>query len=58
MTTTLITGLVGVGMFVLFLGFLVVWVPAPPLILIVLGVTALLVYDFVSELRAEADSDK
>ena len=57
--TTLITGLIGVTLFVLFLGFLVVWVPAPPLIAIVVGVTALLIYDFIGELRAEAkDSEK
>ena len=54
MTRTLITGLIGIGMFVAFLAFLVVWVPAPPLIVIVCGVTALLIYDFVNELRTEA----
>ena len=54
MMMTLITGLIGIALFVAFLGFLIVWVPAPPLIVIVLGVTALLVYDFVNELRAVA----
>jgi xanthosine utilization system XapX-like protein len=54
--TMLITGVIGIGMFVAFLGFLIVWVPAPPLIVIVVGVTALLIYDFVNELRAQAES--
>ena len=54
--TMLITGLIGIGMFVAFLGFLIVWVPAPPLIVIVCGVTVLLIYDFVNELRSQAKS--
>jgi len=53
MITTLITGIIGIGMFVAFLGFLIVWVPAPPLIIIVVGVSALLIYDFVNELRTQ-----
>ena len=56
--TMLITGLIGIAMFVAFLGFLVVWVPAPPLIIIVLGVTALLIFDFVKELREARDAEK
>ena len=52
MLTALITGIVGIAMFAAFLGFMVIWVPAPPLIIIVVGVTALLVYDFVQTLRA------
>jgi hypothetical protein len=54
MTATLITGLIGVVMFMGFLGFLVVWVPALPLIIIVVGVSALLIYDLVNEVRDEA----
>ena len=57
MTAMLITGLIGISMFVAFLGFLIVWVPAPPLIIIVCGVTALLIYDFVSELRSAAGNN-
>ena len=53
MTTMLITGIIGIGMFIAFLGFLLVWVPAPPLIVIACSVTALLIYDFISELRSE-----
>lgn len=52
MLTALITGIIGIVMFAAFLGFMVIWVPAPPLIIIVVGVTALLVYDFVQTLRA------
>ena len=58
MSMTLITGLVGIGMFVAFLGFLLVWVPAPPLIIIVAVVVVLLVYDFVNELRSQAKSGR
>lgn len=47
----LIGGAVGIGLYVAFLGFMLIWVPAPPLIIIVLVVTALLVYDFVQTLR-------
>jgi hypothetical protein len=52
MITALITGLIGIAMLVAFLGFMVVWVKAIPLIIIVVGVVALLVYDFVQTLRA------
>jgi hypothetical protein len=51
-TMTLITGIIGIAMLAAFLGFLLVWVPAPPLIIIVVGVMALLLYDFVNELIA------
>jgi hypothetical protein len=52
MVTALITGLIGIAMLVAFLGFMVVWVKAIPLIIIVVGVISLLVYDFVQTLRA------
>jgi hypothetical protein len=48
---TLITGIIGIAMLGLFLGFMLAWVPAPPLIVIVVGVMALLIYDFVLTLR-------
>jgi hypothetical protein len=51
MIMTLLTGLVGLGMVMAFLGFMVWWVKALPLIVIVVGVMALLVYDFVQTLR-------
>jgi hypothetical protein len=53
---TLITGIIGIAMVAAFLGFLLVWVPAPPLIIIVVGVMVLLVYDLVNELRTQANS--
>jgi hypothetical protein len=51
MIATLITGLIGIAGVMAFLGFMLVWVPAPPLIIIVVGVMLLLVYDFVQTLR-------
>jgi hypothetical protein len=54
MITTLITGLIGIGLVVTFLGFMVWWVKAPPLIIIVVGVLVLLLIDFVQELRAQS----
>lgn len=44
-------GVIGIAMFVAFLGFMLIWVPAPPLIVIVAVCTALLIYDFVQTLR-------
>ena len=56
MITTLITGLIGIALLVTFLGIMVWWVMAPPLIIIVVGVLVLLLIDFVQELRAESNS--
>jgi hypothetical protein len=52
MMMLLITGLIGIAMLAVFLGIMVWWVKAPPLIIIVIGVLLLLLYDFVNELRA------
>ena len=52
MPTTLITGIIGIAMVVAFLGFMLVWVKAVPLIIIVIVAVALLVYDFIQTLRA------
>jgi hypothetical protein len=49
--TNLITGIIGLAMAMIFLGFMVVWVPAPPLIIIVIGVMLLAAYDFVQSFR-------
>jgi hypothetical protein len=51
MISNLIAGVIGIAMVMTFLGFMIVWVPAPPLIIIVVSVMALLVYDFVMTLR-------
>ena len=56
MIMTLITGLIGIAMLATFLGIMVWWVKALPLILIVVGVLALLIYDFVQEVRAASRS--
>jgi hypothetical protein len=53
MAAHLISGVVGIGLLAAFLGFMVVWVPAPPLIVIMIIALLLLAYDFVMELRSE-----
>ena len=52
MIMLVVTGLIGIAMLATFLGIMVWWVKAPPLIVIVVGVLALVIYDFVQELRA------
>ena len=52
MMMLLITGLIGIALLAIFLGIMVWWVKALPLIIIIVGVLALLIYDFVQELRA------
>jgi hypothetical protein len=51
MIMTLITGLIGIALLATFLGIMIWWVKALPLIIIVLVVLALLFWDFVQELR-------
>jgi hypothetical protein len=51
MMMNLVTGIVGISMLIVFMGIMLIWVPAPPLIVIVVGVVLLLVYDFVQTLR-------
>ena len=46
------TGFIGIALLATFLGIMVWWVKALPLIIIVVGVLALLIFDFVQELRA------
>jgi hypothetical protein len=55
MTMTVISGIIGIAMLVAFLGFMVVWVQALPIIIIVVGVLLLLIWDFVQEIRAAAN---
>lgn len=57
MIMTLITGLIGIAMLATFLGIMIWWVQALPLIIIVVGVFALLIYDFVQELRDASKSE-
>jgi hypothetical protein len=52
MTMILITGLVGIALLTTFLGIMAWRVKALPLIIIIVGVVALLIVDFIQELRA------
>jgi hypothetical protein len=58
MMVTFICGAIGIAMYAAFLGFMVWWVKAPPLIIIVAVVTALLLYDFVQTLRFGESANK
>ncbi len=48
---TLITGIIGILLLMIFLGIMLWWIPATPLIIIVVSVVSLLIYDFVQTLR-------
>jgi hypothetical protein len=50
--TNFVTGLIGIFLVLAFVGFMVWWVPAWPLIIIVALVMLLLLVDFVQSLRA------
>jgi hypothetical protein len=49
--TNFITGIFGIAALCIFLGILLWWIKALPLIIIVFGVVALLLVDFVQSLR-------
>jgi hypothetical protein len=51
----LITGIIGLVMLAAFLGILMWWIKALPLIVIVGAVLALQLYDFVQEMRQGED---
>ena len=51
--TNAVTGIIGLAMAMTFLAFMVIWVPAPPLIVIMVSVMALAVVDFVQSLRSK-----
>ena len=51
MTMTLITGIIGVAGLLAFLGIMLWWVKALPLIIIVGIVLVMLLYDFVQTVR-------
>ncbi len=57
MIMILITGLIGIALLGTFLGIMVWWVKALPLIIIVVGVVLLVIVDFVLEVRAAARSE-
>jgi hypothetical protein len=48
---TFISGVIGIAMVCAFLGVMLIWVPAPPLIVIVVGVMLFLIWDFIQTLR-------
>jgi hypothetical protein len=52
MNITIITGLIGIALLFSFVGFMVVWVKALPLIIIVLIVGAMVIWDFVQTVRS------
>jgi len=54
--TNLVTGIIGIAAVCAFLGILLWWIKALPLIIIVALVVALLIYDFVQSLRAGNDN--
>jgi hypothetical protein len=47
-----ITGFIGIAMVTAFLLVMLIWVPAPPLIAIVVLVMSLLIIDFVKSLKS------
>ncbi len=47
----IIPGIIGIAMVMTFLGIMVWWVQALPLIIIVVGVMLLLIYDWVQTVR-------
>jgi hypothetical protein len=51
--TNAVTGIIGLAMVMAFLAFMVIWVPAPPLIIIMVSVMILAVVDFVQSLRSK-----
>ena len=51
--TNFVTGLIGILLVLAFVGFMVWWVPAWPLIIIVAVVMVLLLIDFVQSLRTD-----
>ena len=46
-----VTGLIGIAMVMMFLGFLVWWIRELPFTLIVVAVIGLMIYDFARTLR-------
>ena len=48
---TVVAGIFGIGLLSAFLGFMLVWTVALPLILICVGVIACLIYDWINTVR-------
>jgi hypothetical protein len=58
MMKDLIAGIIGIGLLATFLGIMIIWVPAPPLIVIVVLSVALMVYDYVQTVRHGENSPR
>jgi hypothetical protein len=58
MAITFFAGMIGIVGLATFLGIMLFKVPALPLIVICVGVGLLLVYDFVNELREDAEKSR
>jgi hypothetical protein len=54
--TNLITGIIALAMVMTFLGIMVWWVKALPLIIIIVGVMTMAVIDFVQSVLAKENS--
>lgn len=54
--SNLIAGLIGIAMVCGFLGVLITWVPAPPMIIIMLLVLAMMIYSFILDMREIRDN--
>jgi len=52
----LITGIIGLAMVITFLGYMVIWVKAIPLIIIVVGVMLLAAIDLMQSVRSGENS--
>jgi CHASE2 domain-containing sensor protein len=51
--TNIVTGIIGITAVCVFLGILLWWIKAVPLIIIAVLVMALLIWDFLKSLRAD-----
>ncbi len=56
MVSTLIAGVIGIAMVCGFLAILLIWVPALPIVIIILMVIAMMVYDFWLSLRGNGST--
>lgn len=48
---SLVAGLVGMAMLIVFLGILIVWIKSVPLTIIMVGVIGLMIWDFINTMR-------
>ena len=54
MISNVVSAIIGIALFVTFLGFIVAWVKPIPLAIIVLGVVAMMVYDLYLSLSSDS----